>query len=177
MKDKTHPVAGCVQRARLPDRPTPGRRAKTPISRAAFSRTCRCAATDGCRWRRSRTNCSTLRQSYLWSLARIPRATSMPAAARARSCIRITPDGQGQDDLAELDALEIHAIAVDSQGSRVCRHIARWQGLSHHRQRQAGSVLRPEGEVHLGAGVRCSRQSVCRRRGRPGRTAPRDAGR
>ena len=58
--------------------------------------------------------------------------------------------------------------------SRLCRHIARWQGLSHRRQRQARSLLRSQGEVHLGAGVRCGGRSVRRHR-RPGRDPSRDA--
>ena len=59
---------------------------------------------------------------------------------------------------------------------RLCGDIAGRQDLSHHGQRQAGSVLRSQGEIHLGAGLRCGGQSV-RRHGRPGRTASRDPGR
>ena len=38
----------------------------------------------------------------------------MPAAAPAPNCIAFTPDGKGKV-LADLDALEIHAIAIDSR--------------------------------------------------------------
>ena len=58
--------------------------------------------------------------------------------------------------------------------SRLCGDFAGRQDLPHHGQRQARSVLRSQGEIHLGAGLRCGGQSVrCHRRS--GRTASRNA--
>ena len=106
---------------------------------------------------------------------RIRRAICTRAAAPTAKLYRIPPDGKGKM-LADLDALEIHAIAVDSKDRVYVGHVARRQGLPRHRQRQAGGLLRPQGEVHLGDGVRQQGRSV-RRDGRPGRDPSRDAGR
>ena len=91
--------------------------------------------------------------AYLWALAQDSKGNLYTGGGTGAKLYRIPPDGKGKM-LADLDALEIHAIAVDSKDRVYCGHLARRQGLSHHRQRQAGSLLRSQGEVHLGAGVR-----------------------
>jgi hypothetical protein len=68
---------------------------------------------------------------------------------------RIPPDGKGKL-LAELDALEIHAIAVDSR-DRV--YAATSPDGKIYRITGSGKpevFLRSQGEIHLGTGLRCA---------------------
>src|ERR1035438_1373974 len=52
--------------------------------------------------------------SYLWALAEDSKGNLYAGGGTSAKLYRIPPDGQGKL-LADLDALEIHAIAVDSQ--------------------------------------------------------------
>ena len=112
---------------------------------------CPCAATGACRLAPRLAGALRYRvRGYLWALARDSKGNLYAGGGRARSCSASRPMARARL-LADLDALEIHAIAIDSARPRVRRHLARRQGLSHRRQRQAGGLLRPQGEVHLGA--------------------------
>src|SRR5665647_2909591 len=52
--------------------------------------------------------------SYLWALARDSKGNLYAGGGTSAKLYRISPDGKGKV-LADLDALEIHAIAVDSR--------------------------------------------------------------
>src|SRR5579863_327859 len=52
--------------------------------------------------------------AYLWALAQDSHGNLYTAGGPGAKLFRISPNGKGQM-IAEFDALEIHAIAVDSQ--------------------------------------------------------------
>src|SRR5579863_8455570 len=52
--------------------------------------------------------------AYLWTLAQDSKGNIYTAGGPGAKLFRISPNGKGQM-IAEFDALEIHAIAVDSQ--------------------------------------------------------------
>ena len=92
---------------------------------------------------------------YLWALAEDSKGNCIPAAAaRPRSeAFRVIPAGKSKT-LAELPGLEIHAIAVDRKDRVYAATSPDGKVYRVATRRQARGVLRPEGEIHLGPGVR-----------------------
>ena len=103
-------------------------------------------------------SCSIRRRPTCGRWRRIRRAICMPAAAPAPSCIRIPPDGKGKCWPTWTRWRSTRSRSTPRP--RLCRHLAGRQGLPHRGQRQAGSLLRSQGEVHLGA-WRSTRRAIC----------------
>ena len=79
----------------------------------------------------------------------------MPAAVRTPSSTGFRANGE-KKTLAELDGLQIQAIAIDCAGPRIRGDGARRQGLPHRAGWEVRSFLRSQSQIHLGPGVRQS---------------------
>ena len=146
-------LAALFAAALPPARRAPGRRANTPISRRASSRTSRCAATACSRWRRARTSCSTPRRLSLGPGARFQRQ-SVRRRRHRRQALPHSARTARANCWPNSTALEIHAIAIDSKDRVYAATSPDGKVYRIAGNGQAGSLLRPQGQVHLGAGLR-----------------------
>ena len=96
---------------------------------------------------------------YLWAVARDSKGNLYAGGGTGAKLFRIPPDGKGKL-LAEFETLAVQAVAVDSQGPRLRRHFARWQGVPHRRQRQSRSLLRSQ-EPSISGRWPSTRPAIC----------------
>jgi hypothetical protein len=135
-----------------------------------------CAATACCRWRRTRANCSTLRGLPLGAGAGF-QGQPLHRRRHGRQAVPHSAGRPGQDGGGSGRARNPRHRG-GFQGPRLLRHRARRQGLSHDGQRQTGSFLRSQGQIHLGAGLQQQGRSagghrrIAQRPGRDSRVAP-----
>ena len=144
------------------------------ISKKASSRICPCAATAGSRWRRVSRNYSTRPPPICGRWRAIPKAISIPAADPAPSSTAFRRAAKGRRSPNSMRSKSMPSPST----ARIAfmRHFARRQGLPSLRRRQAGSLLRSEGQVHLGAGLR-QPKAICSSRPATRRDPSRHAGR
>ena len=168
----TRPAARCCARRRSASGTARlGDELVRRISSAAGSRASRSAATAACR----------SRPKWIPSFHLRPAGDLERGAGAGRHAVRrhrpsrprlsrsIAPARASLLWTAEQP--EIFALAVDRNGRRLRRHVARRQGLPH-RKRQGHGVFRSQGAVHLVAGDGTRRRAL-RRHGRSGQDLPR----